>query len=139
MLTHDLKETSDCAGKLVAVNLSEKGSDWKSTKVLQVPSEGPPTDLPDLLKYVKFSSPSWTADNRGFFYSRCAPPSQSSIRQLQTTWNEQKNVMLHQCQREQHINEASNESKFQTAESENTHVCAFLSSFQHQLLTVSGY
>jgi hypothetical protein len=58
------------AGEYAAINLSEKGSGWKSTKVLKIPAEGPPGELPDHLKYVKFSSPSWTADSLGFFYSR---------------------------------------------------------------------
>lgn len=60
----------------MAVDVSEKGSDWVSTKVFSIPSSGPPSELPDdSLKYVKYSSPSWTADSRGFFYSRCAAPS----------------------------------------------------------------
>jgi len=27
-------------------------------------------DLPDEIKWVKFSGPSWTKDGKGFFYSR---------------------------------------------------------------------
>ena len=33
-------------------------------------------DLPDQLKWVKFSGASWTADNKGFFYSRYAEPNE---------------------------------------------------------------
>lgn len=66
------------------MNLSDKGSDWQYTRVLAVPSEGPPEELADHVKYVKYCSPSWTADNLGFFYSGYAlselvPCNQSSV------------------------------------------------------------
>jgi prolyl oligopeptidase len=58
-------------GKLVAVGLAESGSDWQSWKVLEVDS-GKFRD--DELKWVKFSSASWTKDSKGFFYSRFDEP-----------------------------------------------------------------
>jgi prolyl oligopeptidase len=58
-------------GKLAAVGLAESGSDWQSWKVLDVDT-GKFRD--DDLKWVKFSSASWTKDSKGFFYSRFDEP-----------------------------------------------------------------
>ena len=54
-------------GKQVAYNTAAAGSDWNEIRVRSVDSG---TDAPDVLKWVKFAEPSWTRDNRGFFYSR---------------------------------------------------------------------
>ena len=53
--------------RLVAYALSEGGADWQDVKVRQVRTG---TDLPEVLKWVRFSGLSWTRDGRGFFYSR---------------------------------------------------------------------
>lgn len=54
-------------GKLMAYSLSASGSDWQEWKVRDIETG---KDLPDDIKWVKFSGASWTPDNKGFFYSR---------------------------------------------------------------------
>ena len=61
---------SEC-GKYSAYGLAEAGSDWNTWKVLDLATG---KTLGDELKWVKFSGASWTADSRGFFYSRFAEP-----------------------------------------------------------------
>jgi prolyl oligopeptidase len=58
-------------GKLLAYGLSEAGSDWVEYHVRDVDTGD---DLPDLIKWVKFSGASWTKDGQGFFYSRYDEP-----------------------------------------------------------------
>ena len=58
-------------GKLLAYGLSSAGSDWQEWRVRDVKTGH---DLPDVIKWVKFSSASWGKDGRGFFYSRYAEP-----------------------------------------------------------------
>jgi prolyl oligopeptidase len=70
----DLAATED--GKLLAYGLSAAGSDWVELRVRDV-ADG--KDLGnDVLKWVKFTEPSWTKDNRGFFYSRFPEPTGKS-------------------------------------------------------------
>lgn len=58
-------------GRYLAYSLSTSGSDWRELHVRDV-NNG--RDLPDTVKWVKFSSLSWTHDNKGFFYSRYDEP-----------------------------------------------------------------
>lgn len=58
-------------GKLMAYGLSASGSDWSEWKVRNVETG---QDLPDVIKWVKFSGASWTPDGKGFFYSRYDEP-----------------------------------------------------------------
>ncbi len=58
-------------GKLLAYGLSSGGSDWQEWRVRDVESG---RDLPDTLKWVKFSLAAWTHDHKGFFYSRYDEP-----------------------------------------------------------------
>jgi prolyl oligopeptidase len=58
-------------GRYLAYAQSEAGSDWETWKVLNVDTGKP---LADEVKWVKFSTASWTADNKGFFYSRYDEP-----------------------------------------------------------------
>ena len=58
-------------GKLMAYGTAASGSDWTEWHVRDVTSGN---DLPDLIKWVKFSGASWTKDNKGFFYSRYDEP-----------------------------------------------------------------
>jgi len=58
-------------GRLLVYGLSAAGSDWEEYRVRDVDTGA---DLPDLLRWIKFSNASWTHDNRGFFYSRYDEP-----------------------------------------------------------------
>ncbi len=57
--------------KLAAYSLSEAGSDWETIHVREVDTG---KDRPDVIKWVKFSGPSWSRDGKGFYYSRYAEP-----------------------------------------------------------------
>ena len=59
-------EISDDA-KYAAYSIAEAGSDWHIIRVVDVATG---QQLPDELKWVKFSGISWTKDDKGFFYSR---------------------------------------------------------------------
>jgi prolyl oligopeptidase len=58
-------------GAWMAYGLAEAGSDWNTWKVRDVETG---LDLPDTLRWVKFSGASWMADGSGFFYSRYDEP-----------------------------------------------------------------
>lgn len=58
-------------GNLMAYGLSASGSDWMEWKVRDVATA---KDLPDVLKWIKFSSAAWKKDGSGFFYSRYPEP-----------------------------------------------------------------
>jgi len=62
-------------GKLLAYGISKAGSDWQEWRVRDV---GSATDLPDVIRWVKFSSASWTKDGKGFFYSRYDEPKEAT-------------------------------------------------------------
>jgi prolyl oligopeptidase len=63
-------------GKLLAYGTSASGSDWMEWRVRDVDTG---KDLPDLLKWVKFSGASWTKDGKGFYYSRYDEPKQGTM------------------------------------------------------------
>jgi prolyl oligopeptidase len=63
-------------GKLLAYSISGAGSDWQEWHVRDVATG---TDLSDDLKWVKFSGASWSADNKGIFYSRYEEPNQATM------------------------------------------------------------
>ena len=58
-------------GKLMAYGLATSGSDWSEWRVRNIETG---QDLPDTIKWVKFSGASWTTDGKGFFYSRYDEP-----------------------------------------------------------------
>jgi prolyl oligopeptidase len=60
-------------GKLLAYGLAVAGSDWQEIRVRDVATAA---DLPDVVRWVKFSGPSWTKDAKGFFYSRYDEPTE---------------------------------------------------------------
>ena len=54
-------------GSLLGYGIAVAGSDWNEFHVRDVATG---KDLPDLIRWVKFSSLSWTRDGAGFFYGR---------------------------------------------------------------------
>jgi prolyl oligopeptidase len=55
----------------MAYGLSSAGSDWQEWRVRNVATG---EDLPDHLRWVKFSGAAWTQDGQGFYYSRYDEP-----------------------------------------------------------------
>ena len=55
------------SGEYLGYGTAAAGSDWREFHVRRI-SDG--VDLPDRIRWVKFSALSWTADDAGFFYSR---------------------------------------------------------------------
>ncbi|HET7585729.1 MAG TPA: prolyl oligopeptidase family serine peptidase [Gemmatimonadaceae bacterium] len=65
-------------GRYLGYGTQVSGSDWEELHVRDV-RHG--SDLPDTLRWVKFSQIAWTHDEKGFFYSRYdAPASDSALR-----------------------------------------------------------
>lgn len=58
-------------GNLLAYGLSAAGSDWQEWRVRDVATG---KDLPDIVKWIKFSGVAWTKDNKGFYYGRFDEP-----------------------------------------------------------------
>jgi prolyl oligopeptidase len=63
-------------GRLLAYGTSASGSDWEEFHVRDVATA---RDLPDHLKWIKFSGASWTKDGAGFFYSRYPEPGDKAL------------------------------------------------------------
>lgn len=57
-------------GAWYAYQINEKGSDWST---IQIKNAETKQNLPEVLKWVKHSSMSWTFDHQGFFYFRYPP------------------------------------------------------------------
>lgn len=73
-------------GKYAAYSISEGGSDWNTIKVISLPDK---KELPDMVRWVKFSGISWFQD--GFFYSRFPEPKGSEL----SSANEYQKVYYH--------------------------------------------
>ena len=58
-------------GKYLAYGIASGGSDWQEWQVRDLATG---KNLPDLIKWVKFSSAEWTPDGLGFFYSSYDAP-----------------------------------------------------------------
>jgi prolyl oligopeptidase len=58
-------------GALLAYGLSRSGSDWQEIGVRRVETG---EDLPDRIRWVRFSSLAWRHDGAGFYYSRYPEP-----------------------------------------------------------------
>ncbi|SIT71753.1 prolyl oligopeptidase family serine peptidase [Edaphobacillus lindanitolerans] len=58
-------------GKLLAYALSENGSDWCTLKIRNLETG---KDLPDEIRWCKFTDITWTGDDKGFYYSRYPQP-----------------------------------------------------------------
>ncbi len=61
-------------GQRLAYGVAVAGSDWQEWRVRDVTTA---QDLPDVIKWVKFSGASWTKDGQGFFYSRYDEPTEA--------------------------------------------------------------
>jgi prolyl oligopeptidase len=60
--------------RLLAYGVAASGSDWNEIRIRDINAG---KDLPDVIKWVKFSEPSWTKDSKGFFYSKFPEPNPS--------------------------------------------------------------
>ncbi len=58
-------------GRLLAYGVAASGSDWNEIRVRNIEAD---QDLPDVVKWIKFSGPSWTKDSKGFFYAKFPEP-----------------------------------------------------------------
>jgi prolyl oligopeptidase len=63
-------------GEFLAYSLSVSGSDWQEWHVREVATG---KDLPDLVKWSKFSGASFSKDGKGFYYSRYDEPKAQSM------------------------------------------------------------
>jgi prolyl oligopeptidase len=71
-------------GRYFAYGTSAAGSDWQEFHVRDITTG---RDLPDTLRWIKFSGMSWSHDNAGFFYSR---PDRAEGNALQAVVNNQR-------------------------------------------------
>ena len=62
-------------GKLLAYSLQKAGSDWREIKFMDVETR---TALADSVQWVKFSTPIWSEDGRGVYYSRYDAPDEAN-------------------------------------------------------------
>jgi prolyl oligopeptidase len=62
-------------GRWLAYGTAAAGSDWNEFRVRNVASG---KDGEEVLRWIKFSSPAWTRDSRGFFYARFPAPHSDS-------------------------------------------------------------
>ena len=63
-------------GALLGYGLASGGSDWQEFRIRDVATG---KDLPDRLRWVKFSGLAWTRDGKGFFYSRYPEPADGEL------------------------------------------------------------
>jgi prolyl oligopeptidase len=66
-------------GTYLAYSTSASGSDWQEFHVRDIATG---RDLPDHLRWVKFSGASWTKDGKGFFYSRYDEPAGNALQSV---------------------------------------------------------
>jgi len=77
-------------GRYVAYGLSVGGSDWIEWRVREVATA---KDLPDVVKWSKFSGAAWMPDASGFFYSRYAEPKEG---EALSGMNQNQKVYFHE-------------------------------------------
>ncbi len=62
-------------GRYLAYGVADGGSDWRTWRVLSI-EDG--QQLPDELRWLKFTNAAWTPDGRGFFYGRYDAPKEGA-------------------------------------------------------------
>ena len=87
-------------GNYFAYALSESGSDWtnirlKSTPQVTDPSQTVKADDSETIKWCKFTSPTWTHDDRGFFYQRYPEPGDDADPGRENSKNKQHMTYYH--------------------------------------------
>ncbi len=75
-------------GRYMAYSVAASGSDWIEWRVRDVATS---QDLPDLVKWSKFSGASWLKDGSGFYYSRYDEPKGDQLQAL----NKNQKVFFH--------------------------------------------
>ncbi|MDQ6633312.1 MAG: prolyl oligopeptidase family serine peptidase, partial [Gemmatimonadota bacterium] len=63
-------------GKHLAYSLSVGGSDWSEVHLMQLADK---RELADTVHWTKYSTPAWTNDGKGFFYTRYPTPHKDSV------------------------------------------------------------
>jgi prolyl oligopeptidase len=76
-------------GRYVAYGIQEAGSDWRTWKVRDIETG---EDLPDTLRYLKFTDVAWAPDSRGLYFGKYPDPDPND--QFQAL-NKNMRVMLH--------------------------------------------
>jgi prolyl oligopeptidase len=76
-------------GKRLLYSVQEGGTDWRVVRVIDVDTG---RQLPDEVKWVKFSNLAWAKDGSGFFYSRFPEPKPGQVFQ---SLNENHAVYFH--------------------------------------------
>ncbi|MBL9143300.1 MAG: S9 family peptidase [Verrucomicrobiaceae bacterium] len=76
-------------GKWLAYGTSSGGSDWNEFRIRNVDTG---EDLPEVLKWIKFSGASWAADGSGFYYGRFPEPKEGA---KMTEANKNKRLYFH--------------------------------------------
>jgi prolyl oligopeptidase len=80
-------------GRWLAYALSESGSDWMTWRVREVATG---VDLPDIVRWSKFSTAAWAHDGSGFFYSGYDAPAEGN---LFTGVNKHHRVYFHEIEK----------------------------------------
>lgn len=76
-------------GRYLAYSTSASGSDWIEWRVRDIATS---KDLPDRLRWSKFSGASWSKDSRGFYYGRFPTPDKG---EEMTAQNIHKKIYYH--------------------------------------------
>ena len=82
-------------GSRLAYAIAQAGSDWSEWRVRDVKSG---KDLPDLIRWTKFTTAAWTPDGKAFYYQRFAEPSDKNAL---TVANEFAKLYLHRIGEQQ--------------------------------------
>jgi len=63
-------------GRYLAYALSQGGADWAEVHVREIATG---RNLPDVVRWYRFSTISWTKDGKGFFYARFPEPPEGKV------------------------------------------------------------